>query len=40
MMTTPEIEKANFDELVASIKPVEAELLQRGTKFFGGKFID
>lgn len=36
MMTTPEPEKENFDELLASLKPIEAELVQRGSKFFGG----
>lgn len=39
-MTTNEVEKANFDELVASLKPVEAELAQRGSKFFGGQLIN
>jgi hypothetical protein len=38
-MTTTEVEKANFDELVVSLKSVEDELAQRGTKFFGGKFF-
>lgn len=37
MMTTPQLEKGNFDELVVSLKPIEAELTQRGTQFFGGK---
>jgi len=37
MMTTPELEKGNFDELVASLRPIEAELAQRTSKFFGGK---
>jgi len=37
MMTTKEIEKKNFDELVASLIPIETELVERGTKFFGGK---
>lgn len=37
IMTTQEIEKNNFDELVASLNPVEAELTERGSKFFGGK---
>lgn len=37
MMTTPEPEKPNFDELVSSLKPIEAELVQRGSTFFGGK---
>lgn len=36
-MTTKEIEKNNFDELVASLIPVEVELAERGSKFFGGK---
>lgn len=39
MMITPEPEKRNFDELVDSLKPVEAELAKRGTKFFGGELI-
>jgi len=37
MMTTPELEKENFDELVTSLRPIEAELAQRASKFFGGK---
>lgn len=40
MMTTSEVEKANFVELVASLEPVETELAQRGSKFFGGKLIN
>ncbi|VVC44971.1 Hypothetical protein CINCED_3A021872 [Cinara cedri] len=36
MMTTSEPEKPNFDELVYSLKPIEAELVQRGSTFFGG----
>ncbi|XP_060880585.1 pyrimidodiazepine synthase-like isoform X1 [Metopolophium dirhodum] len=36
MMTTKEIEKKNFDELIASLIPIETELVERGTKFFGG----
>lgn len=39
-MTTDEVEKANFDELVANLKSVEDELVQRGTKFFGGKLTN
>lgn len=38
-MSTPDIVKENFDELVASLKPIEEELSKRGTKYFGGKFI-
>lgn len=38
MMSTPEIEKDNFDELLACLKPIEAELSKRKTKYFGGKF--
>lgn len=37
MMTTPEPEKENFDEFVASLKPIEAELAKRDSTFFGGK---
>lgn len=37
-MTTPKPEKKNFDELVANLKPIENELVQRGTTFFGGKY--
>lgn len=40
MMTTPEPEKGKFDELVASLKPIEAELAQRGSQFFGGKLMN
>ncbi|XP_050429585.1 pyrimidodiazepine synthase-like [Adelges cooleyi] len=36
MMTTPELEKSNFNELVESLKPVEDELAQRDSKYFGG----
>lgn len=36
MMSTPEIVKDNFDDLVNSLIPVEAELAERGTPFFGG----
>lgn len=36
-MTTPELEKENFDELIVSLKPIEAELVKRGSQFFGGK---
>lgn len=36
-MTTEEIDKKNFDELVASLNPIEVELTKRGSKFFGGK---
>jgi glutathione S-transferase len=37
MMTTKEIEKKNFDELVDSLIPIENELAERRSKFFGGK---
>jgi len=37
MMTTKEIEKNNFDELVNSLIPIEKELSERGSTFFGGK---
>jgi len=37
MMTTKEIEKNNFDELVNSLIPIETELAERGSTFFGGK---
>ncbi|KAL5233998.1 hypothetical protein ACI65C_001408 [Semiaphis heraclei] len=36
MMTTKEIEKNNFDELVNSLIPIETELAERGSTFFGG----
>lgn len=36
MMTTKEVEKTNFDELVASLIPIETELSERGSTFFGG----
>lgn len=38
MMTTPKLDRGNFDELVNSLKPIEAELAQRGSTYFGGKF--
>jgi len=37
MMTTKEIEKKNFDELVDSLISIENELAERRSKFFGGK---
>lgn len=39
MMTTAELEKENFDVLVDSLKPIEAELVQRGSKYFGGELM-
>lgn len=40
MMTTPELEKANFDALVVSLEPIEDELAKRESNFFGGKLIN
>lgn len=34
MLSTPD--KENFDVLISSLKPIEAELVQRGSIFFGG----
>lgn len=40
MMTSEKLEKSNFDELLASLKPIEAELVNRGSQFFGGMLIN
>ncbi|XP_008187468.1 pyrimidodiazepine synthase-like [Acyrthosiphon pisum] len=39
-MTTREVKKENFEELVACLTPFEVELVKRGTNFFGGKLIN
>jgi len=36
-MTTREVKKENFDELVACLVPFEEELVKRGSVYFGGK---
>lgn len=40
MMTSEKLERGNFDELLTSLKPIEAELVKRGSKFFGGMLIN
>jgi len=39
-MTTREVKKENFEELVACLTPFEVELVKRGSKYFGGKLIN
>lgn len=36
IFTSETVEEINFNELVASLIPIEAELAKRGSKFFGG----
>jgi hypothetical protein len=36
-MTSEKVEEKYFDELVASLIPIETELAERGSTFFGGK---